>query len=261
MSFDISIPRGTTVLQAAGILAGGPGSGRHASFGTWKKVERQDRGNSGNQFTDHYKGGKDGRDSLRVTKLSDTNATVTHAPAGGKYADESPMPDTKQFNSHDDAKNYVKERFGINASASDGVGYTPKARPTIAVKTPSFKAPKVIGKKPAMITGSKVKAAVMPTASVPAVEGPSNIQSKKKIKAGGPGSGRKPEGRHPDSQGKMDKLHKQLINKGYTYKPSLSVANQADTLTRHVYQRYNIDTGKIELMHINERKNGYHNIT
>ncbi len=58
----------------------------------------------------------------------------------------------------------------------------------------------------------------------------------------------------------MDRLHKQLTNKGFTYQPHLSVANQADTMTRHAYSKKEPGI-KTEIMHINERKNGYHNIT
>jgi hypothetical protein len=82
----------------------------------------------------------------------------------------------------------------ILAAASDGVGYVPTARPVTKVKTPSFKAPKTIGKKPAMITGKgKIKSAVMPTGSQPSPQptAMTSKRSKKKLRAGGPGSGRK----------------------------------------------------------------------
>ena len=54
----------------------------------------------------------------------------------------------------------------LSASAPDGSGFTPAARPVTPVKSPSFKAPKTIGKKPAVIAKGK------------------------KVTAGGPGSGR-----------------------------------------------------------------------
>jgi hypothetical protein len=43
----------------------------------------------------------------------------------------------------------------LSASAPDGSSFTPAARPVVSVKTPSFKAPKTIGKKPAVIAKGK----------------------------------------------------------------------------------------------------------
>lgn len=68
------------------------------------------------------------------------------------------------------------------------------------------------------------------------------------------GKDSEPKFTHPDSQGKLPKIHAQLMKKGYKY--GFPFPNKEGTMTRHSYlhptepQKY-----------INERKNGYHNIT
>lgn len=80
------------------------------------------------------------------------------------------------------------------------------------------------------------------------------------ISAGGPGSGRKPTwGKNTANHDKLDKLHKQLDNKGLKY--SLSSTNQDKTMTVHHYIARDDMGNATKQADIRERSNGYHNIT
>lgn len=107
-------------------------------------------------------------------------------------------------------------------------------RPATDAKTPSFKAPKTIGRKPV------------------------------KIVAGGPGSGRRPGWRSTSkNHDKLNEMHDKLIQKGYTSHGFTQRNNYAwnakpETKDReHQYSKTNADGGYRGAT-IYERKNGDH---
>jgi hypothetical protein len=116
----------------------------------------------------------------------------------------------------------------IVAQTPDGAGYTPPARPAIAVKTPSFKAPKQLGtRKPPII-------------------------------AGGPGSGRKPDFKSTDSRSKtvLNNMHSDLKDKGFKYKNSSAGPNKGQLV--HTYESPSGGKSGGGQAHITENANGNH---
>jgi hypothetical protein len=75
------------------------------------------------------------------------------------------------------------------------------------------------------------------------------------VKAGGPGSGRKPEFKSAENQDKLEKYHQAMTKSGYKYKHS---AGDNKTIT-HVYEKKNdLAIGGRERKSIFERSNGDH---
>lgn len=85
------------------------------------------------------------------------------------------------------------------------------------------------------------------------------VRERLELICGGPGSGRKPEWSHTTNSDKLEKLHKQLTNKGYKF----SHQHVGDKeMSQYVYVKIDsLGNHTDKMKKINNRKNGFHNIT
>lgn len=129
--------------------------------------------------------------------------------------------------SYTDARSSRGTTLGDICASAPTSGFV-KSQPAIAVKSPSFKAPKVVGKKPPIVV-------------------------KGKLKAGGPGSGRKPNiGKDPQ----LNKMHNTLTRQGFTYRDSTNKKDSSGNYVDHAYT--NSDHTKVA--HLEDHENGNHQV-